>query len=68
MLKSALQTGYHMPCPKGCPEGLYKIMRECWRDDADSRPTFESLRWRMEDFFVESEPNICTLSKYIQYM
>ena len=52
----ALKTGYRMPCPKGCPEGLYKIMRECWRNDADSRPTFESLRWRMEDFFVENEP------------
>ena len=52
----ALKTSYRMPCPKNCPEGLYKIMRECWRNDADSRPTFESLRWRMEDFFVENEP------------
>ena len=51
-----LQTGYRIPCPMGCPEGLYKIMRECWRDQADSRPTFESLHWRMEDFFVENEP------------
>ena len=51
-----LQTGYRMPCPKGCPEGLYKIMRECWRDDADSRPTFGSLRWTMEDYFIDNEP------------
>ena len=52
----ALQTGYRMPCPEGCPEQLYKIMRECWRDDEPSRPTFESLHWRMEDFFMENEP------------
>ena len=52
----ALQTGYRMPCPVGCPEQLYEIMRECWRDDAPSRPTFESLHWRMEDFFMENEP------------
>ena len=52
----ALQNGYRMPCPEGCPEQLYKIMRECWRDDEPSRPTFESLHWRMEVFFMENEP------------
>ena len=51
-----LKEGYRMPCPKGCPEQLYKVMRDCWRDEADTRPTFESLHWRMEDFFVENEP------------
>ena len=51
-----LQTGYRMPCLVGCPEHLYEIMRECWRDDATSTPTFESLRWTMEDFFAENEP------------
>ena len=47
----ALQTGYRIPCPMGCPELLYEIMRECWRNDAASRPTFETLQWRMEGFF-----------------
>ena len=54
-----LQTGYRMPRPNDCPLQLYKIMRECWRTDADSRPTFESLQRRMEDLFVENE---CTHS------
>ena len=40
-----------MPCPMGCPDLLYEIMRECWRDDAASRPTFEILQCRLEDFF-----------------
>ena len=52
----ALQTGFCMPCPKCCPKQLYNIMRECWRNDAASRPTFESLHWRMENFYVENEP------------
>ena len=39
----ALRNRYRMPCPMGCPEQLYEIMKECWRDDASSRPTFESL-------------------------
>ena len=48
----AHQTGYRMPCPMGCPEQLYEIMRECWKDDAASRPTFEMLQWRLEEFFT----------------
>ena len=48
----ALQTGYRMPCPMGCPDHLYEIMRECWKDDATSRPTFETLQWRFEEFFT----------------
>ena len=44
----ALQTGYRMPCPNGCPEQLYDIMKECWRDEAASRPTFKALQGRME--------------------
>ena len=51
----ALQNGYRMPCPMGCPEPLYEIMRECWRDDAASRPTFETLQWRLEEFFTAEE-------------
>ena len=44
----ALQTGYRMPCPDGCSEQLYEIMKECWRDEAASRPTFKALQGRME--------------------
>ena len=44
----ALKTGYRMPCPMGCPEQLYDIMKECWRDEAASRPTFKALQGRME--------------------
>ena len=48
----ALTNGYRMPCPMGCPDLLYEIMRECWSDDAASRPTFEILQCRLEDFFT----------------
>ena len=44
----ALQTGYRMPCPTGCPEQLYEMMGECWRDEAVSRPTFKELQGRLE--------------------
>ena len=51
-LESVIQ-GYRMPCPSGCPEALHQIMIECWRDDPVSRPTFESLSWKLEEFFAE---------------
>ena len=48
----ALQVGYRMPRPMGCPEQLYEIMKECWKDDAACRPTFETLQWKLEEFFI----------------
>ena len=47
----ALKAGYRMPCPMGCPEQLYVIMRECWKDDVASRITFENLNFHLENFF-----------------
>ena len=34
------------------------IMRECWREDPESRHTFETLQQRLEEFFTEADgPN-----------
>ena len=56
----ALKTGYRMPSPKGCPEQLYEIMMECWRDDAAARPTFEVLQHKLEE--------LCTNTEHIQLL
>ena len=50
----ALQTGYRMPCPTCCPEHLYDIMLDCWKDDAATRPSFDTLQCKMEEFFTET--------------
>jgi len=52
-VQDAVQTGYRMQCPMGCPEQLYKIMRKCWLNNADCRPTFETLQWQLEEFFID---------------
>jgi len=52
-----LDEGFRMPKPAGCPDGLYKIMLECWKTDPVERPTFESLIFRLEDFFTSGEAN-----------
>ena len=41
--------GYRMSRPRSCPRWLYEIMQECWMEDPDDRPTFESLQWRLEE-------------------
>ena len=46
-----LQEGYRMPCPENCQEKLYEIMLSCWKEVRESRPTFETLKWQMEDYF-----------------
>uniref|UniRef100_UPI00398F0612 tyrosine-protein kinase FRK n=1 Tax=Pristiophorus japonicus TaxID=55135 RepID=UPI00398F0612 len=46
-----LAKGYRMPCPSECPPPLYEIMIDCWRDNDCERPTFETLQWKLEDFF-----------------
>ncbi|XP_056637924.1 tyrosine-protein kinase Src42A isoform X1 [Diorhabda sublineata] len=47
-----VEHGYRMPAPPGCPPALYEIMLECWNRDCMRRPTFETLQWKLEDFFT----------------
>ena len=49
-----VEQGYRMPPPPGCPDPLYQIMLDCWKPDADERPTFEYLKFTLEDYFVSA--------------
>jgi len=49
-----VEHGYRMPCPQGCPHSLYEIMLECWHKEEMERPTFETLQWKLEEFFTLS--------------
>uniref|UniRef100_A0A2K5YHU8 Tyrosine-protein kinase n=1 Tax=Mandrillus leucophaeus TaxID=9568 RepID=A0A2K5YHU8_MANLE len=50
-----LERGYRMPCPENCPEELYQLMRLCWKERPEDRPTFDYLRSVLEDFFTATE-------------
>ena len=47
-----VENGYRMPSPPGTPIALYEIMIECWKKDEMERPTFETLQWKLEEFFT----------------
>ena len=46
----AIQQDYRMLCPMECPNELYEVMWECWKEDPESRPMFETLQQRLKDF------------------
>ena len=33
----------HLPRPKRCPASTYNMIRQCWKRDAEYRPTFSQL-------------------------
>ena len=47
----AIQQGYRMPPPQNCPDKLYNVMLDCWREEPETRPTFETLQWQLEEFY-----------------
>ncbi|XP_012709553.2 tyrosine-protein kinase SRK2 [Fundulus heteroclitus] len=46
-----LAKGKRMDCPPNCPKQLYDIMSECWKENEQERPTFDTLQWKLEDYF-----------------
>ena len=50
-----IQTGYRMGCPPNCPKRLHDFMLDCWREDAMARPTFETLQWQLEEFYMTED-------------
>ena len=46
-----LQQGYRMPHPLGCQDELYELMTNCWKEDTECRPTFETLHWQLDEFY-----------------
>lgn len=46
-----LPQGYRMSRPPNCPKVMYDIMMDCWKESENDRPTFETLQWKLEDYF-----------------
>ena len=45
------REAYQMPCPKNCPEKLYSIMQQCWKQESIIRPTFAALQKQLSVYY-----------------
>jgi len=52
---SRIDKGYRMPQPPQCESKYYNIMVECWNKEPNKRPTFETLHWKLSDYFTSDE-------------
>ena len=67
----ALQNGYCMACLIGCPEPLYEIMRECWKDEVVLRPAFKVLHDKLKILIKPEHPHIyrkCSCENHVYYV
>uniref|UniRef100_A0A914D9A4 Protein kinase domain-containing protein n=2 Tax=Acrobeloides nanus TaxID=290746 RepID=A0A914D9A4_9BILA len=45
-----LLAGNRLEQPNLCPDEMYELMRECWAERPEQRPTFEQIRQRIAAF------------------
>lgn len=50
-----LERGFRHPQPTACSDDLYQVMMDCWKKNADDRPTFEHLFHLLDDFAVATQ-------------
>ncbi|XP_053317849.1 megakaryocyte-associated tyrosine-protein kinase [Spea bombifrons] len=51
----ALKQGYRMESPENCPPVMYSLMRDCWMEEPEKRPTFKKIKEKLEKMLRESE-------------
>ncbi|XP_045400169.1 tyrosine-protein kinase FRK [Lemur catta] len=60
-----LSQNYRLPQPSNCPQQFYNIMLECWNAEPKERPTFETLHWKLEDYF-ETDSSYSEANNFIR--
>ncbi|XP_061479641.1 tyrosine-protein kinase FRK [Rhineura floridana] len=61
-----LDQGYRIPQPLKCPQELYNIMLQCWSAEPKERPTFETLHWRLEDYYDMDSTSYADANTFIK--
>lgn len=60
-----LSQNYRLPQPSNCPLQFYNIMLECWNAEPKERPTFETLHFKLEDYF-ETDSSYSDANNFIR--
>ena len=42
-VQDLVKTVYRMESPENCPPRVYDLMRHCWEDEPENRPTFSEV-------------------------
>ena len=53
---ASVERGYRMPCPANCPDPLYQIMLDCWKDEPEDRPSFEYIKIVLGNYLSAGVP------------
>ncbi|XP_069317106.1 proto-oncogene tyrosine-protein kinase receptor Ret isoform X2 [Eulemur rufifrons] len=53
-LFNLLKTGHRMERPDNCSEEMYRLMLQCWKQEADKRPVFADISKELEKMMVKS--------------
>lgn len=53
-LYQKLKEGHRMAKPDHCPMNMYLLMRDCWMDDPDERPSFAEIAKLLDRILLES--------------
>lgn len=53
-VKRQILSGKILDQPDHCDEGLWKIIRQCWQQQATDRPTFKKLKETLLEFKFKS--------------
>lgn len=48
-----VEKGYRMESPEGCPDHVYKVMKDCWDINPKKRPTFKHVRSQLNLFMSQ---------------
>uniref|UniRef100_A0A3Q3BNF9 Protein kinase domain-containing protein n=1 Tax=Haplochromis burtoni TaxID=8153 RepID=A0A3Q3BNF9_HAPBU len=57
---SALKRGYRMSRPDHAPEDMYDVMKRCWEEKPQSRPSFSSLLITMGNMVTDDYKQVPT--------
>ncbi|CAL4108145.1 unnamed protein product, partial [Meganyctiphanes norvegica] len=63
---ASVNEGYRMAKPQDCEDFLYDIMLDTWKKKPEERPTFETLQWKLDQYFTLGDSEYVEQSVYLE--